>query len=51
MSPAEREVVKSFGGWTAFMQTYGLKVNDSDDAKQGAEIIKRMAQADAESRG
>ena len=43
LSPAEREVVKSFGGWTSFMQSYGLKPHDSGDAREAKLIVERMA--------
>lgn len=47
LSAAERAVVKSFGSWTQFMQTYGLKPTDRDDIAQAKAIVQRMAQEDA----
>lgn len=46
LTPAEKKVVKSFGDWTEFMRTYGLKPTDAGDAKQAYAIVKMMAQAD-----
>ena len=46
MRPAEREIVKSYGGWTAFMQSYGLKPWDSADADEALQIVRQMAKND-----
>lgn len=43
LTPAERAVVKDFGGWTAFMHSYGLKPHDADDAAPAHQIVKQMA--------
>lgn len=42
MTPAEREIIKSYGGWTAFLQAYGLKPWDDDDAREGKQILEGM---------
>ncbi|BGP38682.1 hypothetical protein JCM10450v2_002632 [Rhodotorula kratochvilovae] len=48
LTPAERKVVKDgWGDWTAFMQAYGLRPMDDDDAREGKEIVRQMALADA----
>jgi len=47
LSPAERQIVKSFGGWTAFMQIYGLKAQDSGDIQEAKSIVQTMAREDA----
>lgn len=46
MTPAQRAVVKSYGGWTAFCQAYGLKPTNDDDKEEAFEIVKRMAAND-----
>jgi hypothetical protein len=43
MNPKEREIIKSYGGWTQFMQTYGLKPHDMGDVAEATAILKRMA--------
>ncbi len=42
--PAEREVVKSYGGWTEFMKLYGPKAHDQDEIQEAKKIVQRMAQ-------
>ncbi|TXT15519.1 hypothetical protein VHUM_00022 [Vanrija humicola] len=46
LSPAEREVVKSYGGWTAFCTAYGLKPWNSDDNDEAKAIVQQMAAND-----
>ncbi|CAK7229694.1 hypothetical protein SEUCBS140593_007333, partial [Sporothrix eucalyptigena] len=46
LTPAEREIVKSFGGWTAFMQCYGLKPYDDDDIQEAKAIVEEMVRQD-----
>ncbi|KAJ3182987.1 hypothetical protein HDU87_007409 [Geranomyces variabilis] len=46
LTPAERQVVKSYGGWTSFMQAYGLKPWDSDDIEDAYRIVQQMAADD-----
>lgn len=48
LAPAEREVVKSFGGWTQFCATYGLKPWDDDDNQEAYRIVQMMAAHDEE---
>ncbi|ORY23615.1 hypothetical protein BCR39DRAFT_548938 [Naematelia encephala] len=50
MTPAERQVVKSFGGWTAFLRTYGLKPEREEDKAEGKAIVEQMAKQDARAR-
>jgi hypothetical protein len=38
--------VKSYGGWTAFLQSFGLKPWESDDAEEGKRILEAFAQQD-----
>jgi hypothetical protein len=35
--------VKSYGGWTRFMQSFGLKSWDDDDASEGKQILEMFA--------
>jgi hypothetical protein len=46
LQPAEREIVKSYGGWTAFMQSYGLKPFDDNDVREALQIERQMARND-----
>ncbi|KJZ75913.1 hypothetical protein HIM_04737 [Hirsutella minnesotensis 3608] len=43
LSEAERKICKSYGGWTSFMQSMGLKPWDDDDAAEGKAIIAAFA--------
>ncbi|KAE8151733.1 hypothetical protein BDV25DRAFT_152220 [Aspergillus avenaceus] len=43
LTPAEREIVKSYGGWTNFLFSYGLKPWNDDDAEEGLMILKGLA--------
>ncbi|KAI1840970.1 hypothetical protein JX265_010442 [Neoarthrinium moseri] len=49
LSPAEREISKSYGGWTGFMQSMGLKPWNDDDAAEGKAIIAAFASDHAQS--
>ncbi|KAJ5156231.1 hypothetical protein N7492_009034 [Penicillium capsulatum] len=40
LSPAEREIVKSYGGWTQFLASFDLKPWESDDAAEGKRFSK-----------
>ncbi|OQE13254.1 hypothetical protein PENFLA_c051G02847 [Penicillium flavigenum] len=40
LTPAERAIVKSYGGWTHFMQCFGLKPWEDDDAREGKKILE-----------
>ncbi|KAL4965350.1 uncharacterized protein BDV14DRAFT_200050 [Aspergillus stella-maris] len=44
LTPAERTVVRSYGGWTNFLFSYGLKPWDQEDADEGLAILKGLAQ-------
>lgn len=46
LSPAEREIVKGYGGWTNFLFSYGLKPWNDEDAEEGLLILKGLAQVD-----
>ncbi|KAM0750232.1 hypothetical protein T439DRAFT_326182 [Meredithblackwellia eburnea MCA 4105] len=46
MTPKEREIVKSYGGWTNFMHSFGLKPFELDDVKEATSILKTFAAAD-----
>ncbi|KAJ5593687.1 hypothetical protein N7537_010591 [Penicillium hordei] len=49
LSPAERAIVKSYGGWTSFMQCFGLKPWESDDAEEGKKILEAFVRSDENS--
>lgn len=44
LSPAERAIVKSYGGWTQFMMSFGLKPWESDDAEEGKRILEAFTE-------
>ncbi|KAJ4411619.1 hypothetical protein N0V82_008988 [Gnomoniopsis sp. IMI 355080] len=43
LTPGERVVVKSYGGWTPFMQSMGLKPWKDEDAQEGKQIAATFA--------
>lgn len=47
MSQGAKIVVKSYGSWTQFMHSFGLKPWEDDDAKEGLIIAESFAK-DAE---
>ncbi|KAJ6084365.1 hypothetical protein N7486_011165 [Penicillium sp. IBT 16267x] len=46
LSPAERAIVKSYGGWTQFMHSFGLKPWIEDDAEEGKRILEGFVEDD-----
>ncbi|KAJ5153653.1 uncharacterized protein N7500_009092 [Penicillium coprophilum] len=46
LTPAERVIVRSYGGWTSFMISFGLKPWEDDDAEEGKKILEALAQDD-----
>jgi len=46
LTPAERAIIKSYGGWTNFMQSYGLKAHDQGDIGEAKRIVATMAAND-----
>jgi hypothetical protein len=44
LSPGARAVVRSYGGWTNFMLSMGLKPWKDDDAEEGKAIAEAFAQ-------
>ncbi|KAI9929404.1 hypothetical protein ASPWEDRAFT_184113 [Aspergillus wentii DTO 134E9] len=46
LSEAERAIVKSYGGWTQFMQSFGLKPWEQDDADEGKRILAAFVAGD-----
>lgn len=44
LAPAERTVVKSYGGWTNFTSSYGLKPWNDAHAAEGKSIAGGLAQ-------
>lgn len=49
LTPAERAIIKEYGGWTQFMLTFGLKPHDEDDIAEAKQIVERIAAVDSES--
>ncbi|KAL4902833.1 hypothetical protein BDW74DRAFT_180532 [Aspergillus multicolor] len=43
LTPAERAIVKSYGGWTSFLLSYELKPWIQDEADEGLSILKALA--------
>lgn len=43
LSPEERSIVKGYGGWTAFMQSFLLKPWENDDVEEAKAILKGLA--------
>lgn len=37
------EVVKAYGAWTGFMQSFGLKPWEQSDAEEGHQIARQFA--------
>lgn len=48
LSPAERAIVKSYGGWTQFMISFGLKPWEFDDIDEGKRILEAFVSEDEE---
>ncbi|KAJ5545015.1 hypothetical protein N7535_006596 [Penicillium sp. DV-2018c] len=48
LTDAERAIVKSYGGWTAFMFSFGLKPFNDDDAEEAMAILKAFTTQDEE---
>ena len=46
LSDKEREVVKSYGGWTAFCESPGLKPWEPSDKQEALSIVKALASHD-----
>ncbi|QPH18539.1 hypothetical protein C2857_003607 [Epichloe festucae Fl1] len=48
LTPPERAICKSYGGWTNFMASMGLKPWEDGDAEEGKAIIAALASSDQE---
>ncbi|KAL5333182.1 hypothetical protein BJX70DRAFT_403842 [Aspergillus crustosus] len=46
LTPAERAIVKEFGGWTIYMASYGPKPWDDEDAAERLAIVRAVARDD-----
>lgn len=46
LTTAERQIVKSYGGWTGFMHSFGLKPWNQEDADEGLRIVSGLASND-----
>ncbi|KAJ5669732.1 hypothetical protein N7462_010802 [Penicillium macrosclerotiorum] len=51
LTPAERTIVKSYGGWTSYMHSFGLKPWDMDDIDEGKRIVEAFVQDDNDAKG
>ncbi|OQD67230.1 hypothetical protein PENDEC_c041G04586 [Penicillium decumbens] len=45
-TPAERAIIKSYGGWTNFMLSFGLKPYNDDDLEEAKTILAAFASED-----
>lgn len=48
LTPAERVIVKSYGGWTMFLASFGLKPWNDEDAQEGKQILEGFVAQDQE---
>ena len=46
LTPTERVVVRSYGGWSNFLFAYGLKPWNTEDAEEGLLILKAPTEED-----
>ena len=46
LSAKAKQILKSFGGWTGFLQSYGLKPWNDEDAEEGKAILEALARDD-----
>ncbi|KAL4869364.1 hypothetical protein BDV12DRAFT_196416 [Aspergillus spectabilis] len=46
LTPAEREIINGYGGWTMFLASFGLKPWNDEDAKEGLSIVRALARDD-----
>ncbi|CAI7592309.1 unnamed protein product [Penicillium glandicola] len=49
LTPAERAIVKSYGGWTYFLMSFGLEPWEKDDADQGKRILEAFVRGEEDS--
>lgn len=47
LTPAEREIVKSYGGWAQFMASFGLKPWEQDGADEGKKTLEAFVRNDS----
>ncbi|KAJ5740989.1 hypothetical protein N7493_000861 [Penicillium malachiteum] len=48
LTPAERAIVKTYGSWSQFMFSFGLKPWNDDDVQEGKRILEAFAADDDE---
>ncbi|PWY90860.1 hypothetical protein BO70DRAFT_425794 [Aspergillus heteromorphus CBS 117.55] len=46
LTPPQREIVKSYGGWTQFMLAFGLKPWEREDEEEGLRILVALTDND-----
>ncbi|KAE8355987.1 hypothetical protein BDV28DRAFT_145631 [Aspergillus coremiiformis] len=44
LTPAERAIVQSYGDWTNFLMSYGLKPWNNEDAEEGKRILESLVE-------
>ena len=42
----ERDIIRSFDGWSNFCYSYGLKPTDLDEDEEAKAILRRLAEED-----
>lgn len=50
LSPPEKAIVKSYGGWTHFLMCFGLKPWNQEDEDEGVHILRSFVAGDEEER-
>lgn len=48
LTPGERAIVKSYGGWTHFMMCFALKPWEPEDVEEAMTILRAFAADDSE---
>lgn len=43
LNPTERDIIKSYGGWTEFLACFDLNPKEKDDVDEAMTIVKALA--------
>ncbi|KAF9886148.1 hypothetical protein FE257_011973 [Aspergillus nanangensis] len=46
LTSGEKEIVKSYGGWTPFMQSFALKPSEKEDVQEAKQILEVFLEDD-----
>lgn len=46
----EKDIVKSYGGWTGFCHSYGYKPYDLEENEEAAQLLRQLAQEEEQSK-